>query len=137
MHISVRGIVEYNDGYILIHRKKIQKDGTLRDYYVVPGGKQEKGENDEETLKREVFEEVGINVDSIDKILEYDSKYNDSIQKFYTCKYIDGVIGTGTGPEYTTDEYEGYIKPEIIKKEDIININLVPEAIKIKLIKRI
>ena len=31
MHISVRGIVEEDDGIILIHRIKPREDGTLRD----------------------------------------------------------------------------------------------------------
>lgn len=130
MHISVRGVIEYNGGVILIHRKKPLEDGTIRDYYVIPGGKQEKEENDEDTVIREVFEEVGIHVNPIELMLTYDSKYNNSIQKFYKCKYIDGIIGTGTGPEYTTDEYKGYIKPEVVDIKDINNVNLVPEEIK-------
>ena len=57
MHISVRGIIEKDEGIILIHRIKPREDGTLRDYYVVPGGKQEKGESNLETLNREIKED--------------------------------------------------------------------------------
>ena len=70
MHISVRGIIEKDDGIILIHRIKPREDGTLRDYYVVPGGKQEKGESNLETLNREIKEELGITVDVKEKLIE-------------------------------------------------------------------
>ena len=131
MHKSVRGIIKKDNGIILIHRLKPREDGTIRDYYVVPGGKMEEGESEEEPVKREVFEELGITVETERKLLEYNSDYDDSIQIFYLCKYIDGVVGTGNGPEMTNkSEYKGSFNPEILKLEEIPNINLVPEEIK-------
>ena len=138
MHISVRGIVEKDDGIVLIHRIKTRKDGTLRDYYVVPGGKQEEGESNLKTLNREIEEELGITVEVKEKLIEYnDKEYNDSIQIFYICTHKDGIIGTGNGPEMTNkNEYKGIFQPLIVKYENIKNINLVPEYIKEILIKR-
>lgn len=131
MHKSVRGIIKKDNGIILIHRLKPREDGTIRDYYVVPGGKMEQGESEEETVKREIFEELGITVELERKLLEYNSDYDDSIQIFYLCKYVDGVVGTGNGPEMTNkSEYKGSFNPEIVKLEEIPNINLVPEEIK-------
>ena len=95
MHKSVRGIIFYKDGYILIHRKKPQLDGKVRDYFVIPGGKMEKGETIEQTVIREVYEEVGIKVKPLQVLLEYESDYNDSIQIFMNCEYVEGKIGTG------------------------------------------
>ncbi len=131
MHKSVRGIIKKDDGIILIHRVKPQENGTYRDYYVVPGGKMELGENEEQTVKREVLEELGIIVQPETRILEYNSKYDDSIQVFYLCKYIDGIIGTGNGPEINDKlEYKGIFEPVVMKNEEIKKINLVPEEIK-------
>ena len=62
MHTSVRGIIKNDDGIILIHRIKKNSDVEIRDYYVVPGGKMELNESEEETVKREIFEELGIYV---------------------------------------------------------------------------
>ena len=131
MHKSVRAIIEKDGGIILIHRVKPNDDGTYRDYYVVPGGKMEEGENEEQTVTREVIEELGITIKPQEKILEYHSDYDNSIQTFYLCNFIDGTIGTGTGPEMTDKvNYKGTYEPLIVKFNDIKNINLVPEQIK-------
>ena len=83
MHKSVRGIIKIDDGIVLIHRLKPKEDGSIRDYYVVPGGKMENNETEEETVKREIFEELGITVKPEKKLFEYYSDYDDSIQIFY------------------------------------------------------
>lgn len=130
MHSSVRGIIKKEDGIILIHRIKRKKDGTYREYYVVPGGKIEKNETEEETVIREVKEEVGIIIKPFKKMFEYNSDYDNSIQKFYLCEYIKGEIGTGNGPELNNKLEDEVFEIVIIKKNEIANINLVPEEIK-------
>ena len=131
MHKSVRGIIKKDGGIILIHRIKPREDGSLRDYYVIPGGKMEQGEKEEQTLEREVLEELGIKINPIKKVIEYNSDYDDSIQIFYLCDYLSGIVGTGKGPEFVDkSEYKGTFEPVIIHKDKIKNINLVPEEIK-------
>lgn len=131
MHYSVRGIIQKDDGIILIHRIKMKENGTYREYYVVPGGKMENGENEEDTVIREVHEEIGIKIKPLRKIFEYDSDYDNSIQKFYLCEYLKGKIGTGNGPEIKSNKLDKEIfEPIIIKKDEINKINLVPEEIK-------
>ena len=131
MHTSVRGIIKNDDGIILIHRIKKNSDVEIRDYYVVPGGKMELNESEAETVKREIFEELGIYVRVGTRLLEIYNDFNDSIQIFYECEYVNGILGTGTGPEFTNhDEYYGEYIIEIIKYENLEKINLVPEEIK-------
>lgn len=131
MHKSVRGIIKYKDGIILIHRVKKQDNGNIRDYYVVPGGKMEKEESENQTVIREVYEELGIDIQPIKKLLEVNSEYDDSIQIFYLCDFISGVLGTGDGPEFhNIDEYKGKFEIEIVGQDKIKNVNLVPEEIK-------
>lgn len=120
MHISARGVIEKKEKIILIHRKKEEKDGTIRDYYVLPGGKMEEGETPEETVKREIYEEIGIRVEPTKKMMDYISEYDDSIQKIYICHYVSGEIGSGKGPEYTEkDKYEGTFEIVQIAKKHL------------------
>lgn len=128
MHKSVRGIVKKDDGIILIHRIKKREDGTNREYYVVPGGKMEPGESEEQTVIRELHEELGIKVKPKERLIEYNSDYDDSIQIFYLCEYIEGKLGTGDGPEIKANV--GIFEPTIKTIKEIEELNLVPEEIK-------
>ena len=56
------------------------------------------------------------------------------------CKYIGGEFGTGDGPEFSGDPryaHRGKYIPEIIQKEDIEKIQLLPREVKDKLVKDI
>ena len=67
----VAGII-YKDGKILIAKRNLQKDqGGKREF---PGGKVEKGETNEEALKREIMEELEteIAVGELIDTIEYD-----------------------------------------------------------------
>ena len=132
MHTSVRGIVNYNDKIVLIHRIKTKDDGTIRDYYVTPGGKIEENESNEEALRREIKEELGIEIEIKGLCLELDDRdYNDSFQYFYDCNYKAGELGTGDGPEFTDKEnYKGVFEIVLVDKKEISKLNLVPEKIK-------
>lgn len=132
MHTSVRGIVNYNDKIVLIHRIKTKDDGTVRDYYVTPGGKIEENESHEEALRREIKEELGIEIEIKGLCLELDDRdYNDSFQYFYNCNYKSGELGTGDGPEFTDKEnYKGVFEIVLVDKKEISKLNLVPEKIK-------
>ena len=123
MHTSVRGIVNYNDKIVLIHRIKTKDDGTVRDYYVTPGGKIE---------ENEIKEELGIEIEIKNLCLELDDRdYNDSFQYFYNCNYKAGELGTGDGPEFTDKEnYKGVFEIVLVDKKEISKLNLVPEKIK-------
>ena len=123
-----------------MHRKDVLKRKDLQEYYTIPGGGLEEGETYEEGTKREIKEEFGIDV-KVEKLLyEQESEKFNQIEKYYLCTYEKGKFGTGTGPEFSGDpKYidSGKYIPEIIKKEDIQKIPLVPPEIKEKLVKDI
>ncbi len=131
MHYSVRGIIKIDDSVLLIHRIKLQPDGTLREYYVIPGGEIENGETELQALSREISEEIGIEVLIKDKVFTYNSEYDDSVQYFYECEYVTGEIGSGNGPEFQREMKEGELfRIELVKIKEVEEINLVPEEIK-------
>ena len=64
------------------------------------------------------------------------TKFNQK-EIFYLCEYISGKFGTGQGPEFSNDpKYKdsGKYIPELVEKENIKNINLLPLEIKKKII---
>lgn len=122
-------IIPYEDGLIVVKRVKGNFENK-EEYYTIPGGGQEEGESIEEATLREIKEELGIEIELTDKYYELESQ--DRKQYFFVAKYKLGRIGSGTGDEMTNINYEKYgaYIPEIIKKEEIKNIRLLPEKIK-------
>lgn len=103
----------------------------------------EEGETPEIATIREIKEELGIDV-SIDKLIylkeEIIENKENKKQYFYLCNYIGGEFGTGDGPEFNNDpKYinSGNYIPEIIKKEDIKDLFLLPPDFKLKLLQEI
>ena len=59
---AISGLLMSADGKILMGKQKALPRAAYKGYWVIPGGIQDKGESNEQTLKREVFEETGIDV---------------------------------------------------------------------------
>ena len=68
--IRLAGIIPMGDGFALMHRKDVIKNPDRQEYYVFPGGGQEKNETFEEGTLREIKEEFGIDVKIIKKMYE-------------------------------------------------------------------
>ena len=58
----VSALIFSKDGKILMGKKDPSKGGVYPDVWHIPGGGIEEGETMEQTLAREVFEEVGIDI---------------------------------------------------------------------------
>lgn len=133
----VAGIIPMNGGIALMHREKVMKRKDFQEYYTIPGGGLEEGETIEEGTIREIKEEFGIDVKVIEKLYEMKSEKFNQREIFFLCEYINGKFGTGDGPEFNNDpKYidAGTYTPEIIKWENIKDINLLPQEIKEKLL---
>ena len=138
--IRLAGIIPMGEGYALMHRKDVIKNPDRQEYYVFPGGGREGEETYEEGTLREIKEEFGIDVKIIKKVYEEYSEKFDQTTIYYLCEYVSGKFGTGTGPEFSNDpKYvdSGKYIPEIVKKEDIEKIPLMPPEIKEKFIEDI
>ena len=133
----VAGIIFIDGKIALMHRKDVLKRPEMPEYYTIPGGGLEEGETEEEGTKREIKEEFGIEVRIVKKLYEMKSTKFNQKEIFYLCEYISGKFGTGQGPEFSNDpKYKdsGKYIPELVEKENIKNINLLPLEIKKKII---
>lgn len=63
-------------GGLIIHNNKILAHKNInKDHYCIPGGRIELGENSETTIKREIQEELGKDIDIL--------KYSSTIENFF------------------------------------------------------
>lgn len=139
MRTRVAGIIPMENGFAFMHRVGVQNH-PIGDYYTFPGGGQEENETLEDGTKREIKEELGIDVEAIKLLYQLEDKENQKDEYFFLCKYIGGEFGTGDGPEFSGDPryaHRGKYIPEIIQKEDIEKIQLLPREVKDKLVKDI
>ena len=74
--LCVCGILRCNDEYLLIQRNPL--DENMAGFWEMPSGKAEFGEKIEQSLVREVYEEIGINVSELGKKLVGVSEYSSS-----------------------------------------------------------
>lgn len=135
--IRVAGIVPMNGGFVLMHRKNVIRNKDYQEYYTFPGGHLEEGETLEEGVIREIKEEFGINVKVEKKLYELENSRVNMKEYFFLCEYVDGEFGTGDGEEFSNNpEYKdsGEYIPEIVKRENISNLIVLPLEIKEKFV---
>ena len=140
MQKSGRGIIIYsnNGKNELITIKRVKKiEDKIETYYTIPGGFLEESETYEEAIKREIKEELGIIVVPKELLLKKERESFKIIEEYFKCHYVEGVLGSGIGEEWTCDE-EKYGKYEIVKIDinELSEYRLLPEEIKEIIIKK-
>ena len=127
--ISVRGIIIDGDEVYTIFRRRVNNDGTFKEYYVIPGGGLEKGETLEEVLRRELKEELSIDVDIIGYLgfAENDT----SIAHFFKCKILNGTPTLG-GEELERCSKANYYEIRKVNICDLDNIDILAKDIIMK-----
>ena len=129
---TARAIIFENNKIILIKRRKFLNGKLIKEYYVIPGGHLDETETFEETVIREVKEELGIEVRIKKELIHSFNEELNIDEKFFECEYVSGILGTGTGEEWTNSNIEKYGSYEIVKYKisELENINLLPTDIK-------
>ena len=90
-HKKIGVAVIYNDaGLILIDRRPDK--GLLGGLWEFPGGKIEPGETVEECIKREIKEEIDIEIEVGENLINLDHTYSDFKVTLYVhiCRYLRG-----------------------------------------------
>lgn len=122
--VSARGLVITDKGLSVIFRRKI-KDGNVKEYYVVPGGGIEEGEDIISGLERELKEELDISVNVKD--LAFIKETDDRIEYFYNCEYISGNFKLN-GEEIERMSDSNYYEPTFIKLDKLKDIDISEEV---------
>ncbi|NVN97025.1 NUDIX domain-containing protein [Candidatus Nomurabacteria bacterium] len=131
---AVRAIIIEDNKVLLIHRVKNGKG-----YWAFPGGGVEETDTSlKEALQRECLEELGVEVSVGDLFFEKPSLADRTmgrIELFYNCKIIGGVVGTGTGPEFSDRDVEiyGTYKVEWLSLKDIKGKTVYPLELRDKI----
>ena len=101
-HLGVYGVIVKDDRVLLVKKSR----GAYTGKYDLPGGSLEHGEKPVETLKREIMEEVGVNVkncrimDANSVVVDWDNPYINErehmhhIGIIYDVEIEDGDIKT-------------------------------------------
>jgi 8-oxo-dGTP pyrophosphatase MutT (NUDIX family) len=88
MRISGRAIIIEDGKLLTMFRRKNGKE-----YYVIPGGGQEKNESLEQTVIRELKEEFSVDIDIIGYLGA--REYNETLGHYYHCKIKNGTPKLG------------------------------------------
>lgn len=115
---------------LIVHEGKllVVKHGEFFDYYALPGGKLEKGENPEECMIREIQEELGVIISNprLMYVHRFETKEgNENLEFFFLVKNGQDFVDL-SGNE-RTHAFEIFEMRWISKDEDV---HLLPEAIK-------
>ena len=104
--IQVSAAVIFKQGRVYIQQRKTQ--GLMGGLWEFPGGKMETGETEEECLRREIKEELGINVRIGDKIMTHRHSYT----RFrVTLHVFQCQIHSGKLSPIECDDWK-WVKPE-------------------------
>lgn len=130
--VSSRGIIIEDGKVYAMFRRRIKDDGTIKEYYVIPGGGINENETLEENVIREMKEEFSVDV----KIKGYLGKdeSDETIAHFFSCSIINGTPKLG-GEELERCTEQNYyeirkVAIEDLDKVDILSTNMIMKASK-------
>lgn len=132
----VVAIIENRNKNLLV-RRKYTEEGKL--HWQFPGGRIEEGENENQAIEREVFEETNINCKAVRKIGERIHPSTGRAISYWFCNYISGDAYVKDGKELDAVRWMSprdvfnYVTSDIFKpvKEYLLNkieeLNLIEE----------
>ena len=119
--VSSRAIIIEDGKLLAMFRRKIKKDDSVKEYYVIPGGGLEDGETLEENVIRELKEEFNVDIEIV-KFLSTE-EYDDTIANYFLCKIVNGTPKLG-GEELDRMTPENYYEIRYIDLNDIDNYDI-------------
>ena len=128
LNVRAAGVMIHNDK-ILVHRN------VNSDHYALIGGRVEIGENSADTVKREIKEELGKDVEITGYISTIENFFEIKSSKYHEIMFVHKIEITNEEDkkiEYIMKNVEGkdYLQYEWIDLDKIEEYPLLPKAIK-------
>lgn len=128
LNVRAAGVMIHN-GKILVHRN------INSDHYALIGGRVEIGENSADTIKREIKEELGKNIEITGYISTIENFFEMKGSKYHEIMFVHKIEFTNKDDkkiEYTMKNIEGkdYLQYEWIEINKIDEYPLLPRAVK-------
>ena len=120
MKETVRAIIIQDNKLLVFFRKKL-KDGKSITYYAIPGGHVENDESYEETVIRELKEEMNLDIEIVDYLGKLEA-YN-QIEYYYFAKIVGGVLQFG-GEELERNNQDNYYEVRWIDLEEAMSSDI-------------
>lgn len=120
MKKTVRAIIIKDDKLLVFFRRKL-KEGKHITYYAIPGGHVENDETNEETVIRELKEEMNVDIEIISYLGELEA-YN-QIEYYYHAKIVDGELRFG-GEELERNSDDNYYEIRWITIDEALNSDI-------------
>ena len=123
-------------GVVIIHNNKILLHRNVNsDHYAMIGGRVEIGENSEHTIKREVQEELGKEIEITGYVSTIENFFEMKGKKYHEIMFVHKIEFTNEEDkkiEYIMKNVEGkdYLQYEWIDLDKIEEYPLLPKAIK-------
>lgn len=119
--ISARAIIFEGDYFYALFRRK-KNAGRVHEYYSIPGGGVEENETLEDTVKRELKEELQVDINLLGYLgsLETDT----CIFNYYHAEIINGTPTLG-GEEGLRNSNENYYEISKINIKDLENVDIL------------
>ncbi len=111
---AVDAIIEDNEGNVILIKRKYP---PFKDFYALPGGLVEKGENLKHALIREVEEETNLDIQIIKKIGYYDEEGRDPRGPIHSTVYKCRIKGDVSDMESRDDAADIMLVPKAKLKE--------------------
>lgn len=122
-------------GLIIHNNKVLVHDNINTDYYCLPGGRIAIGENSEETIKRELKEELGKEVEVLEYVSTIENFFemnNTKYHEIYFVHRLEFKDDEDKKIEYTLDNMEGkdYLKYKWLDINEIEEYKILPKCLK-------
>ncbi len=88
IELGVKAIILHNDKILLIKRSDKYKKDRINGIWDIPGGRINFGEEPVDGLKREIYEETGLELGKVIKILDASTIFKDEKKQIIRITYL-------------------------------------------------